>query len=111
MFDLSSMMGKFQEAQKKMKEAQDSLSTLVAEGESGAGMVKATVNGKKLLLNLEIDSSLLSKDDKKMVEDLSVAAINKAMENLEPLIQEHMKNSTSGIIPDIPGFDLSNLMK
>lgn len=111
MFDLSAMMGKFQEAQKKMKEAQASLTTLTAEGESGAGMVKAKVNGKKQVLSLEIDASLFNEKDKKMVEDLTVAAVNKALENIEPIIQEHMKQSTSGIIPDIPGFDLSNLMK
>ena len=41
------MMGKMKEVQARMKEAQENLTTLRAQGESGAGMVKATVNGRK----------------------------------------------------------------
>ncbi len=44
MFDLMGMMGKVKEAQAKIKEAQDKLVHLTAEGESGAGMVKVLVN-------------------------------------------------------------------
>ena len=110
MFDMNSMMGKIQEAQQKLKEAQDQLSTITAEGEAGAGMVKATVTGKKQVVKIEIDESLLTPNDKGMIQDLTVAAVNKALENIEPKIKAAMQDATNGVIPNIPGMDLGNLM-
>jgi DNA-binding YbaB/EbfC family protein len=110
MLDMNSMMGKIQEAQQKLKEAQDNLVNLTAEGEAGAGMVKATVNGKRQVLSVDFDSSLLSEQDKAMLQDLTVAAINKAIENIEPKIKDAMSNATSGMMPNIPGMDLGNMM-
>lgn len=107
---MNSMMGKIQEAQQKLKEAQDSLVNISAEGEAGAGMVKATVNGKKQIISVSFDDSLMTEKDKEMLQDLTVAAINKALENIEPKIKEAMQNATSGVIPNIPGMDLGNMM-
>lgn len=109
MFDMMKMMGKVKEAQEKIKEAQETLGAISAIGESGAGLVKATVNGKKEVVSLEIDPSLLSKDDKEMVQDLSVAAINIALSNVEGKAKEHMKSATDGLLPNVPGMDLGNL--
>lgn len=109
MFDMMKMMGKVKEAQEKMREAQESLVTITAEGESGAGLVKATVNGKKEVVSLTIDPSLLSKEDREMVQDLSVAAINIAISNVDAKAKEHLKSATEGILPNVPGMDLGNL--
>jgi DNA-binding YbaB/EbfC family protein len=110
MFDMMKMMGKMKEVQARMKEAQDNLVNVRAHGESGAGMVKATVNGKKQLVSLDIDPSLLKGDDKVIVQDLIVAAVNKASEEAEILAKEEMRKSTEGLLPNIPGLDLSGLM-
>lgn len=110
MFDMMKMMGKMKEVQARMKEAQDNLVNVRAHGESGAGMVKATVNGKKQLVLLDIDPSLLKGDDKVIVQDLIVAAVNKASEEAEVLAKEEMRKSTEGLLPNIPGLDLSGLM-
>ena len=109
MFDMMKMMGKVKEAQEKMKEAQESLGSITASGESGAGMVKATVNGKKEVLSLDIDASLLTANDKEMLQDLTVAAVNIALANVEPKAKEHLKSATDGLLPNIPGMDLGNL--
>ena len=101
--DMSSIFGKVKELQDNMKEAQDKIALLTAEGEAGGGFVKATVNGKKQVVKIEIDPDIISKDDKQMIEDLSAAAVNKAMENIDILIQEEMKKVT-GNLPNIPGF-------
>ncbi|QNL22550.1 YbaB/EbfC family nucleoid-associated protein [Hyphobacterium sp. CCMP332] len=101
--DMSSIFGKVKELQENMKEAQDKIAELRAEGESGGGIVKATVNGKKQVLKIEIDPDIISKDDKEMIEDLSAAAVNKALENIDVKIQEEMKKVT-GNLPNIPGF-------
>lgn len=110
MFDMMKMMGKMKEVQTRLKEAQDNLVKLRAQGESGAGMVKATVNGKKQLVQLEIDPSLLKSDDQAILQDLIVAAVNKAQEEVDSLAKEEMRKSTEGLIPNIPGFDISGMM-
>ncbi len=102
-------MGKVKEMQAKMKEAQEKLEFIEETGEAGAGMVKATVNGKKSVVSIEIDESLLSKDDKEMLQDLTVAAINNAMEKADIRAKEEIKKSTEGLMPNIPGMDLGNL--
>jgi nucleoid-associated protein EbfC len=105
------MMGKMKEVQAKMKEAQDSLAEISATGEAGGGVVKATVNGQKKLIDLQIDADLLSPDDHEMLQDLIIAAINKAMDNAEEPIKKHLQKATEGMIPNIPGLDLGSLMK
>jgi nucleoid-associated protein EbfC len=110
MFDMMKMMGKMKEVQSRIKEAQDNLVKIKANGESGAGMVKATVNGKRQLISLDIDPSLLKAQDKDVLQDLIIAAVNKASDEAEVLAREEMRKSTDGIIPNIPGMDLSSLM-
>jgi DNA-binding YbaB/EbfC family protein len=110
MFDMMKMMGKMKEVQSRLKEAQDNLTNLRAYGESGAGMVKATVNGKKQLVQVDIDPSLINATDKVILQDLIVAAVNKAQEEAETMAKEEMRKSTEGLIPNIPGFDLTGMM-
>jgi nucleoid-associated protein EbfC len=110
MFDMMKMMGKMKEVQARMKQAQDNLANLRASGESGGGMVKATVNGKRQLVALDIDPSLLKADDRMVLQDLVVAAVNKAADEAEVLAKEEMKKSTEGILPNIPGLDLTGMM-
>lgn len=110
MFDMMKMMGRMKEVQAKIKEAQDNLVKVQATGESGGGMVKAIVNGKKQLISLDIDAAILKADDKILVQDLVVAAVNKAAEEAEVLAKEELKKATEGLLPNIPGMDLSSLM-
>ncbi|MEQ9591752.1 MAG: YbaB/EbfC family nucleoid-associated protein [Cyclobacteriaceae bacterium] len=110
MFDMAKMMGKMKEVQARMKEAQENLVNIKAVGEAGGGMVKATVNGKKQVIGLDIDPTILKEDDKVLIQDLTIAAINKALEEVEVLAKEELKKSTEGMLPNIPGMDLSNLM-
>lgn len=110
MFDMMKMMGKMKEVQARLKEAQDNLVMLKVAGESGGGMVKATVNGKRQLVALDIDAAILKAEDKTIIQDLVVAAVNKASEEAEVQAREEMKKATEGLIPNIPGMDLSNLM-
>ena len=110
MFDMMKMMGKVKELQDKMKEAQEKLISITTSSESGGGLVKATVNGKKQVIGLEIDDSLLNKDDKEMLRDLIIAATNKAIEEVEVMAKEEIKKSTEGVIPNIPGFDLGGML-
>lgn len=104
------MMGKVKEMQTRLKEAQENLVNVRASGESGAGLVKATVNGRKQLVALDIDPSILKSEDQVLVQDLVVAAVNKAQEEADVLAKEEIKKSTEGLLPNMPGMDFSNLM-
>ena len=110
MMDMMKMLGKVKEVQSKMKEAQENLGHITTTGEAGAGMVVATVNGKKELINLQIDESLFTPDDKDMLKDLIIAAVNKAIVEVEVLAKEEIKKSTEGMLPNIPGLDLSSML-
>lgn len=104
------MMGKMKEVQSRLKEAQDNLVHVRATGESGGGMVKATVNGKRQLVSLEIDPTLLKPEDSGVVQDLVIAAVNKATEEADIKAKEELRKSTEGLIPNIPGLDLTGMM-
>lgn len=107
MFDLMGMMGKVQEFQARMKEAQDSLDQITATGEAGGGMVKATANGRQQVIKIEVDESLFGHpDDRHMVTDLTVAAVNAALRAAAELAREHIKSKTAGLMPNIPGLDM-----
>lgn len=105
------MLGRMKEVQARLQQAQNNLIHLKATGESGGGMVKATANGKKQLLQIEIDTTLLKAEDRTILQDLIVAAVNKALDEAEQLAREELRKSTEGLLPDIPGLDLNNLMR
>jgi len=105
---MMSMLGKVKEMQAKLKEAQDNLVNVHATGESGGGLVKVTVNGKKQIIHLDIDNDLIKPTDKEMLQDLVVAAVNKALEDVEEKAREELKKATGGL-PNIPGLDLGSM--
>lgn len=100
---MAGMMKQMQVMQQKLDKIQQELENKIISAESGGGMVKASVNGKQRLLSIKVDPSLLT--DVEMMEDLIVAAINKAMEESTQLNQEETKKAYSGMMPNIPGMD------
>ncbi|MEX2511972.1 MAG: YbaB/EbfC family nucleoid-associated protein [Cyclobacteriaceae bacterium] len=110
MFDMTTMMNKVKEAQARIKETQEQLVHLRAEGEAGAGMVKVIVNGKRRVLDIEVDGSILNENDKEMMKDLIVAATNNALEQIDVKIKEKMASATAGMMPNIPGMDFGNMV-
>ena len=95
--NFNDMMKKAQEMQKKMQEMQDSLSNLEVEGTSGGGMVKIIMNCKNEVKKIDIDPSIVKQDDKTMMEDLIVAALNDAKSKAEEKSQDEMKKLTGGL--------------
>lgn len=76
--DMAGMMKKAQEMQTRMAQLQEELHSMMVEGQSGAGLVKATASAKGELKGLDIDPSIFNGDDKEVVEDLILAAIKDA---------------------------------
>ena len=100
MKNLGQMMKQAQAMQAKMAEMQEKLGQLEVTGQSGAGMVKATLNGKSELRALKIDPSLVDPGEVEVLEDLVVAAVNDAKGKVEAAVAEEMKQVTGGL--DLP---------
>ena len=88
-----------------MSEAQEKLKSIEVEGVSGGGLVKIISTAKGEIKRINIDESLIKQDEKEVLEDLIVAAINDAKQKGETSAQEHMKSLTGGLsLP--PGMKL-----
>jgi len=101
---MQGMLKQIQQMQKDMEKVQNELANKTCTEESGGGIVKATVNGKKELLSVSIDNEILTSGDKEMLEDLIVAAVNKALNSAGKMAEDDLGNVTKGMIP--PGFNL-----
>jgi DNA-binding YbaB/EbfC family protein len=107
--DLQEIMKQAQIMQGKMQELQARSQTLEATGQSGGGLVKATVNGVGEVRRVEIDASLLKADEKSMVEDLVVAALNDARSRVGAVMQEETAKLMKGMPQPPGGFKLPGM--
>ena len=105
MVNFGNMMKQAQQLQKKMAEAQEKLNEIEVTGSSGGGLVRVTATAKGVFKSVYIDETLLKKDEKEILEDLIIAAINDAKTKGEQAAQEEMKNLTGGL-PLPPGMKL-----
>lgn len=87
---MQQLMKQAQKMQEDMQKAQQELEEAELIGESGSGMVKVTVNGKKIVLGVQIDPKCVDADDVEMLEDLLVAALNNAYEKADALYEQKM---------------------
>lgn len=86
-FDLGAMMRQAQMLREQMEAMQKNLDKEVVEGSAGGGMVKARASGTQQLLGLELTADAL-KEDREMLQDLIVAAVNNALEKSKALTQQ-----------------------
>ncbi|NOX19124.1 MAG: YbaB/EbfC family nucleoid-associated protein [Chlorobi bacterium] len=104
---MQGMLKQVQKMQAEMERVQQELANKTVTEESGGGMVKATVNGKKEVVSLEIDNEIVQSGDKEMLEDLTVAAVNKALEAAGKMAEEELGAVTRGMIP--PGMNIPGM--
>ncbi len=104
---MNGMMKQIQKMQADMEKVQNELANKTISEESGGGMVKATANGKKEIISIEIDNEIVASGDKEMLEDLVVAAVNKALGSAGKMAEEELANVTKGMIP--PGMNIPGL--
>ena len=101
---LGGMMKQAQQMQQNMQKAQAELATVEVEGQAGSGMVKVIMTCGHEVRRISLDDNLLS-EDKEMLEDLLVLAMNDAMKKAEATTQQRMGAFTTGLgLP--PGMKL-----
>ena len=97
MNDLGDMMKQAQKMQAQMQEAQAEIGRMQVQGESGAGLVKVTMNGRHEVSPVEIDPSVLS-EDKSVLEDLLAAACNDTLRRTEKAQAKKMRELGGGLL-------------
>ena len=101
MTDFNKILEKAKEIELKVKESQEKIKNIKAEGSSGGGQVKIVLNGDGEIESLKISDSLF-KEDKPLLEDLVIAAHNNAKNNLKTKTSDELSKVTGGF--GIPGF-------
>ncbi|MBK9083143.1 MAG: YbaB/EbfC family nucleoid-associated protein [Rhizobiales bacterium] len=105
MKDIMGLMKQAQAMQTKMQDMQAQLETIEVEGAAGGGMVKVVATAKGVVKNVTIDPSLMKEDEKEILEDLIVTALDDTRKKAERLVEEKMKSMTAGLqLP--PGMKL-----
>tara|TARA_X000000368_G_scaffold390155_1_gene353141 strand:+ start:302 stop:625 length:324 start_codon:yes stop_codon:yes gene_type:complete len=103
--NMSKLLKQAQDVQSQIENVQNQLSDMIIEADSGGGMVYVKVNGKQEVLELVLDPDALG-EEKEVLEDLIVSALNKALNKAQTESQEKMNSVTGGMMNGlkIPGM-------
>ena len=101
MTDFTKILDKAKELEHKMKESQERIKGIKAEGISGSNSVKIILDGEGEMQSIELSKEIL-KEDKAIIEDLIVAAHNSAKSQIKSKTTEEISKATGGL--GIPGF-------
>ena len=101
MTDFNKILNKAKELESKMKESQENIKKIRAEGVSGSNSVKVTLDGEGEMQKIELSGEVL-KEEKSIIEDLIVAAHNNAKAQLKTKTTEEISKAAGGF--GIPGF-------
>ena len=104
-FNPADLMKNFKNIQSQMKDVQGKLKEIKAEGTSGGGLVKVTLNGEMQLEKILLDPVAVDPRDVDMLQDLIIAAMNSAQSNIKEKLEKEMVDNTGLKMPfDLNGF-------
>ena len=93
----AAMMKQAQKMQQEMLRMQQEMETKTYTAAAGGGMVKATVNGKHEVVDLQINPEAVDPDDVEMLQDMVIAAVNEAMRTADTDSANNMSRLTGGL--------------
>ena len=99
---MGNLLKQAQEMQARMAKIQEELGQKTVQGSAGGGMVQVTMNGQFNLTEVKIEASVINADEKEMLEDLILAAVNDGMRKARDLVSTEMSKVTGGF--KIPGL-------
>lgn len=103
--NMAALMQKASKMQKSLQELEKTFETQTFEGVSGGNLIKVTINGKFNIVSIDIDDSLIEKEEKAMLSDLIAAAFNNAKAKADETKKEKLQSITGGLpIPPGLGF-------
>ena len=101
---MGNLLKQAQEMQSRMAKIQEELAQKTVDGSAGGGMVRVTVNGQLALTAIKIDPTVINSEEKEMLEDLIMAAINDGMRKARDMASVEMSKITGGL--KIPGVSV-----
>ncbi len=100
--EMGNILKQAQEMQARMAKIQEELATKTVQGSAGGGMVQVTVNGQFNLTAVKVEATVVNAEEKEMLEDLILAAVNDGMRKARELASAEMAKLTGGL--KIPGL-------
>lgn len=100
--NMQNMMKKAQKMQKDMARVQKELEEKEVEAQAGGGVVSVVVSGKLEVKKLTIDPDAIDPDDKEILEDMILAAVNEGLRQAQDMQASEMKKVTGGM--SLPGM-------
>ena len=95
--NMAGMMKKVQKVQAQMQKMEEELKKRTVEVSVGGGVVKAVMNGEKIVESLSIDKAAVDPEDIEMLQDLIVSAINECGKKVDEMMQSEMAKLTSAL--------------
>lgn len=95
--NMAGLMKQAQKMQADLQRLQSQAEQETAEGSSGGGLVKVVCNGKNQIVSLEIDPKAIDPNDKEMLQDLIVSAVNQALTAVQDNMRGQMEKITGGM--------------
>ena len=93
----ASLMKNLPKIREEMDKLQGKIAQITADGDAGAGMVKAKVNGHMEVLRCEVSEELMKLNDREMLEDLIRGAVNQALKKVRHLVAEETSKMATGL--------------
>lgn len=93
------MMGKLQEMKQKSEEVKNRLDTISVTAEVEDGLVKVICTANKKIQSIQIDDQLIQENDKEQIEELTLLAVNRAIEKAEKVAEAEMAGVARGMMP------------
>lgn len=91
----------FQDMQQKLQKLDVELKERVVEAAAGGGMVKVKVNGGEEIVDIKIEKDVINPDDKGMLEDLVLAAVNEGIKKAKKLREAELAKITGMMMPGL----------
>jgi DNA-binding YbaB/EbfC family protein len=96
--DMDKLMQQVGQMQEQMQKAQDELANETVEATAGGGMVTVIANGSGEIKQIKIDPKAIDPDDREMLEDMVVAAVNEAIRSAHSLMESKLGGLAGGAL-------------
>jgi DNA-binding YbaB/EbfC family protein len=95
--DIKGLLETARRIQDEVARIRDTLGDKTVTGETGGGLVRCVANGKGEVISITVDPAVFASGDKRMLEDLTVGAVNVALERARELAQAELGQATGGL--------------
>jgi len=100
--DMKFLMKQAQDMQKKMEAIKGELAQKEIKVTSGGGMVELVISGQQEIKEIHIEPDIIDPEDKEILEDLVLAAVNEGIRQSKEMVNEEMSKLTGGL--NLPGM-------